>query len=248
MSNKIQRLFDKLVEGYNLRAVKIGDETWYALNDLPLDRKSINMKISRLSKKSEGNFKLPTNFVEENTKLIKNSEVTLNVLRNFDKVNNTGETFGNFMMVNYIIMTSRLGIEYKIEIINILNEIRMNDFYVDDNISDKNLEKLKEQLAFKTEVLKKCYGDKLINIANVSNRVGIQVDFILEHMVKNGWVTKKNYEVTKKGAYGKVIKKDGVLYLSEEGIKLVQSAYSNSLNKPIRENALDEKGEKVFEG
>lgn len=151
------------------------------------------------------------------------------------------------MMVNYIIMTSRLGIEYKIEIINILNEIRMNDFYVDDNISDKNLEKLKEKLAFKTEVLKKCYGDKLINIANVSNRVGIQVDFILEHMVKNGWITKK-HEVTKKGAYGKVIKKDGVLYLSEEGIKLIQAAYANIENTFIRKNALDEKGEKVFEG
>lgn len=51
MSNKVQQLFDKLVEGYNLRAIKIGDETWYALSDLPLDRKSINMKISRLSKK-----------------------------------------------------------------------------------------------------------------------------------------------------------------------------------------------------
>ena len=241
MSNKVQQLFDKLVEGYNLRAIKIGDETWYAMNDLPLDRKAINKKMHDIKKVDEV-------FVNDNTKIVTNSTVTLSNLRNFDKVHNTGEMFGNFTMVNYIILSSRLGMEYKIKIIDILNEIRKNDFYVDDNISDKNLEKLKEQLAFKTEVLKKCYGDKLINIANVSNRVGIQVDFILEHMVKNGWVTKKNYEVTKKGAYGKVIKKDGVLYLSEEGIKLVQSAYSNSLNKPIRENALDEKGEKVFEG
>lgn len=247
MSNKVQQLFDKLVEGYNLRAIKIGDETWYAMNDLPLSRQTLS-NTKRKLEKSVVNLKCTTNFVEQNTKLITVSDVTLNVQRNFEKVNNTGEMFGNFAMINYVVMTSRLGDEYKIEMIDILNEIRMNDFYVDDNISDKNLEKLKEQLAFKTEVLKKCYGDKLINIINVSKRVEIPIDFILEHMVKNGWVTKKNYEVTKKGAYGKVIKKDGVLYLSEEGIKLVQSAYSNSLNKPIRENALDEKGEKVFEG
>lgn len=247
MSNKVQQLFDKLVEGYNLRAIKIGDETWYAMNDLPLSKQTLSNTRKKLEEFSV-HSKCTPNFVEQNTRLIKNSEVTLNVLRNFDKVNNAGEVFGNFAMINYIVMTSRLGHEYKIEMINILDEIRKNDFYVDDNISDENLQKLKENLMFKTEVLKKCYGDKLINIANVSNRVGIQVDFILEHMVKNGWVTKKNYEVTKKGAYGKVIKKDGVLYLSEEGIKLVQSAYSNSLNKPIRENALDEKGEKVFEG
>lgn len=247
MSNKVQQLFDKLVEGYNLRAIKIDNETWYAMNDLPLSKQTLSNTRKKLEEFSV-HSKCTPNFVEQNTRLIKNSEVTLNVLRNFDKVNNAGEVFGNFAMINYIVMTSRLGHEYKIEMINILDEIRKNDFYVDDNISDENLQKLKENLMFKTEVLKKCYGDKLINIANVSNRVGIQVDFILEHMVKNGWVTKKNYEVTKKGAYGKVIKKDGVLYLSEEGIKLVQSAYSNSLNKPIRENALDEKGEKVFEG
>lgn len=240
MSNKVQQLFNKLVEGYNLRAIKIGDETWYAINDLPLKESAIRKQVQYIRESSE-------DYVNKNIKHITNSDVILNHTRNFEKVNNAGENFGNFKIINEIIFNSRLARDYKRNLINILDEIRMNDFYVDDNISDKNLEKLKEQLAFKTEVLKKCYGDKLINITNVSNRVGMPIEFILEHMVKNGWITKK-HEVTKKGAYGKVIKKDGVLYLSEEGIKLIQTAYTNIENTFIRKNALDEKGEKVFEG
>lgn len=192
MSNKVQNLFDKLIERYNMRAIKIGDETWYAMNDLPLDRKAINRKMSDLRKNLSGNgdFKYTPNFVEQNTKLITNSTAILNHLRNFDKVHNTGEMFGNFTMINYIVMTSRLGHEYKIEMINILNEIRKNDFYVDDNISNENIEKLKENLMFKTEVLKKCYGSKLVNVKKVSRKVGVPLDFIMGHMEKNGWITK----------------------------------------------------------
>ena len=247
MSNKVQQLFDKLVEGYNLRAIKIGDETWYAMNDLPLDRKAINMKMSNLRKSlsSDGNLNLPSKFEKENTRLIKNSEVNLNVIRNFDKVNNTGETFGNFAMINYIIMTSRLGHEYKIEMIKVLDEIRKNDFYVDNNISNENLQKLKDNLIFKTEVLKKCYGNKLLDVKNVSKKVGIPLDFIMEHMEKNGWITKK-HEVTKKGAYGKVIKHKDRFYLSEEGIKLIQTAYTNIENTSIRKDAIEIVGEDVF--
>lgn len=148
MGNKVQNLFDKLVEGYNLRAIKIGDETWYAMNDLPLDRKAINRKMSDLRKdlSSNGDFECTPNFVEKNTRLITNSTVILNHLRNFDKVHNTGEMFGNFTMINYIVMTSRLGYEYKIEMINLLNEIRKNDFYVDENIKPEQIEKLEQEV------------------------------------------------------------------------------------------------------
>ena len=148
MSNKVQSLFNELVNKYNLRAIKIDDETWYAMNDLPLNRKAINMKMSNLRKdlSSDGNLNLPSKFEKENTKLIKNSTVKLSNLRNFDKVNNTGETFGNFAMINYIIMTSRLGYEYKIEMINILDEIRKNDFYIDENIKPEQIEKLEQEV------------------------------------------------------------------------------------------------------
>lgn len=244
MNNKVQQLFDKLVEGYDLRAIKIGDETWYAMNDLPLSKQTLSNTRKKLEDFSV-HSKCTPNFLEQNTKLVTNSMVTLNVIRNFDKVNNAGEIFGNFVMINYIIMTSRLGHEYKIEMIKILDEIRKNDFYVDNNISDKNLQKLKDNLIFKTEVLKKCYGNKLLDVKKVSRKVGVPLDFIMGHMEKNGWITKK-HEVTKKGAYGKVIKHKDRFYLSEEGIKLIQTAYTNIKNTSIRKDAIEIVGEDVF--
>lgn len=145
MGNKVQSLFNKLVNKYNLRAIKIGDETWYAMNDLPLSKQTLSNTRKKLEK-SDVHLKCTMNFVEENTKLIKNSTVKLSNLKNFDKVNNTGETFGNFAMINYIIMTSRLGYEYKIEMINILDEIRKNDFYIDKNIKPEQIEKLEQEV------------------------------------------------------------------------------------------------------
>lgn len=242
MSNKVQNLFDKLVEGYDLRAIKIGDETWYAINDLPLKDSAIRKKLHDISDVTLSNTQ---NFVKQNTRLVTNSDVTLSNLRNFDKVNNAGEKFGNFVMVNYIVMTSRLGYEYKIEMIKILDEIRKNDFYVDDNISNENIEKLKDNLIFKTEVLKKCYGNKLLDVKKVSRKVGVPLDFIMGHMEKNGWITKK-HEVTKKGAYGKVIKHKDRFYLSEEGIKLIQTSYANVENSLVRKSAIETIGEDVF--
>lgn len=242
MNNKVQNLFDKLVEGYDLRAIKIGDETWYAINDLPLKDSAIRKKLHDISNVNSSNTR---NFVEQNTRMIRKSEVNLSNIRNFDTIHNTGEKFGNFTMVNYIIMTSRLGYEYKIEMIKILDEIRKNDFYVDDNISDENLQKLKDNLIFKTEVLKKCYGNKLLDVKKVSREVGIPLDFIMEHMEKNGWITKK-HEVTKKGAYGKVIKHKNRFYLSEEGIKLIQTSYTNIKNSLVRKDAIETIGEDVF--
>lgn len=242
MSNRVQQLFDKLVEGYNLRAIKIGDETWYAINDLPLKDSAIRKKLHDISNVTLSNTR---NFVEQNTRMVRKSEVILSNIRNFDTIHNTGEKFGNFAMINYIVMTSRLGHEYKIEMIKILDEIRKNDFYVDDNISDENLQKLKDNLIFKTEVLKKCYGNKLLDVKKVSRKVGVPLDFIMGHMEKNGWITKK-HEVTKKGAYGKVIKHKDRFYLSEEGIKLIQTAYANVENSLVRKSAIETIGEDVF--
>lgn len=249
MSNKIQRLFDELVEGYNLRAIKIDNETWYAINDLPLKESAIRKKIHDISNVTLSNTR---NFINENTKLIRSSDVTLSNTRNFDKIHNTGEKFGNFTMINYIVLTSRLGHEYKIEMINILNEIRKNDFYIDENISNENYKKLKvryekvrERLETRNEILKQCYGSKLIHIKNVSKRTGIPVEFMEEHMVKNGWITAKG-EVTKKGAYGKVIKEDKGFVLSERGMELIQVAYARVQQAKIRGVIVDQEGEEVF--
>lgn len=251
MSNKIERLFNELVEGYNLRAIKIDNETWYAMNDLPLSKQTLSNTRKKLEEFSV-HSKCTPNFVEQNTRLIKNSEVILNVPRNFDKVNNAGEIFGNFAMINYIVMTSRLGHEYKIEMINILNEIRKNDFYIDENISNENYEKLKvryekvrEKLETRNEILKQCYGSKLIHIKNVSKRTGIPVEFMEEHMVKNGWITAKG-EVTKKGAYGKVIKEDKGFVLSERGMELIQVAYARVQQAKIRGVIVDQEGKEIF--
>ncbi len=115
------------------------------MNDLPLSKQTLSNTRKKLEEFSV-HSKCTPNFVEQNTRLIKNSEVTLKDARNFDKVNNAGEIFGNFTMINYIVMTSRLGHEYKIEMINILDEIRKNDFYVDDNISSEQLDKLQQKV------------------------------------------------------------------------------------------------------
>lgn len=243
--NKVQMLFDDLVKEYSLRAIEIDGEVWYGINDLPLDRKAINKKIHDMKK-------INKEFVDDNTQIVRNLTVTLSNLRNFDKVHSTGETFGTFAMVNYIIMSSRLGMEYKIGLIQILDEIRVNDFYIDENILNENYEKLKErykklekEFEVRNGIVKKCYGKKLINIKNISKSTGIDVEFILEHMRKNNWISVK-MEVTRKGAYGKVIKKDGVFYLSEEGVKLIQDAYSREINRDIRKKVM-KSGENVFD-
>nr|DAJ41377.1 MAG TPA: hypothetical protein [Caudoviricetes sp.] len=181
MSNKVQDLFDKLIEKYNLRAITIEGETWYSVNDLPLGKDAVRKAIQRLEKIRITNISDSTsspvqNYVENNTKVITISMVTSSHIKNFDKVNNAGERFGNFKMVNYLIMNSRLGAEYKIELIEILDKIRQDGFYVDDNISKEQLNslqnkvnKLKDRLHY--ERRRKAYGAtqivKKINIDNL---------------------------------------------------------------------------------
>ena len=137
--NKIQVLFDELIKKYNLRAITIEGETWYAMNDLPLGRKAINKAVSRLKDTHE-------EYIKSNTKVITISMVTLSHLKNFDSIANRGEMFYNFKMVNYLIMNSRLGAEYKIELIEILDKIRQDGFYVDDNITSEQLDKLQQKV------------------------------------------------------------------------------------------------------
>ena len=130
------------------------------MNDLPLKDSAIRKKLHDISNVTLSNTR---NFVEQNTRMVRKSEVILSNIRNFDTIHNTGEKFGNFIMINYIVMTSRLGHEYKIEMIKILDEIRKNDFYVDDNISKEQLnsvqnkvDKLKDRLHY--ERCRKAYG------------------------------------------------------------------------------------------
>ena len=131
----IQDLFNELVKEYNLRAITIDNETWYGINDLPMDRKAINKSISRLRQSLDGDFKSTTNFIDENTKLISVSMVTENHIRNFNAINNTGELFGNFKMINYLVLNSRLGVKYKINLISIMDKIRIQGYYIDNNIN-----------------------------------------------------------------------------------------------------------------
>lgn len=149
--NKVQVLFDELIKKYNLRAITIEGETWYSVNDLPLGKDAVRKAIQRLEKIKITNISDSTsspvqNYVENNTKIITISMVTSSHIKNFDKVNNAGERFGNFKMVNYLIMNSRLGAEYKIELIEILDQIRQDGFYVDDNISSEQLDKLQQKV------------------------------------------------------------------------------------------------------
>lgn len=157
---EIKELFDGLVKEYNLRAITIDNETWYGINDLPVrePRKTFN------DLKKQGK----ENFVKENTKNITNSAVLLEDVRNFDKVNNNGETFGNFKMVNYLVMNSRLGAEYKIELIEILDEIRMKGYYVSDDITKEQLDNLQQEVdRLKGELYGSTEIVKMINVPNL---------------------------------------------------------------------------------
>lgn len=160
----MNELFNKLIEKYNLRAITIDKETWYGINDLPI--RETRKTFSDLRKQGLGDF------VEDNTRTIKpsdisavlnsdtsNSAVCSTDTRNFDTVNNFGETFGNFKMVNYLIMNSRLGAEYKIDLIEILEQIKVNGYYIAQNINSYQLDKLQAEVnELKAERTKKVYG------------------------------------------------------------------------------------------
>lgn len=169
MNSRVQELFNELIERYNLRAITIEDETWYGINDLPLTNVRENLKELR------ENSNVGSTYVRDNTRTIKNSDVSSTYIRNFNKVNNRGETFGNFKMVNFLIMNSRLGAEYKIQLIEILDKIRTEGYYIDDNITseqvanlEREIEELKAELI--TDRVKKPYGvTEIVKFINVKS-------------------------------------------------------------------------------
>lgn len=113
--NKVQVLFDELIKKYNLRAITIGGETWYSVNDLPLGKDAVRKAIQRLEKNKQENF------VNYNTRIIKNSDVISSNNRNFNKINNAGERFGNEIMVIYLIQNSHMGITEKEKYLSLFN-------------------------------------------------------------------------------------------------------------------------------
>lgn len=185
----IQDLFNELIKQYNLKAITVDNITWYGVNDLPIT--NINMTYSRLKKQGF------IDFVEDNTKLITNSDITSSYIRNFDKVNNAGEKFGNFKMVNYLVMNSRLGANYKIDLIEILDKIKIQGYYIDSNITKEQLEDLEleigrlkyDRLYGSTEIV------KLINVPSLlSSSLFVYMDKVLRvgsYSVKTGNVNRK---------------------------------------------------------
>ena len=186
----IQDLFDELIKQYNLRAITIDDITWYGINDLPI--REPRKIFSDLRKQNEENF------INNNTKLITNSDVLLTDIRNFDKVNNRGERFGNFKMMNYLIMSSdKLGVNYKISLTEILDTIRTRGYYIDSNITKEQLEDL--ELEISRLKYDRLYGSteivKLINVPSLlSSSLFVYMDKVLRvgsYSVKTGNVNRK---------------------------------------------------------
>lgn len=181
MMNGVQNLFNKLIERYNLRAITIDGETWYGINDLPINKSKDT--FYKLRKEGQGDF------VDNNTKMITNSGVANNDLRNFDKVNNAGETFGNYEMINYLIMNSRLGSEYKIELIKILKQIMTEGYYIDEDITQDQIDKLQNQVdklknKLREERTKKVYGStEIVELINVE---GLLSSSLLRYMNELG--------------------------------------------------------------
>lgn len=113
--NKVQVLFDELIKKYNLKAITIEGETWYSVNDLPLGKDAVRKAIQRLKKNNQKNF------VNDNTRIIKNLDIISNHSRNFDKINNAGERFGSEIMVVYLIQNSHMSITEKEKYLSLFN-------------------------------------------------------------------------------------------------------------------------------
>lgn len=229
-SNRVQYLFDELISEYDLRAVKIKGEMWYALNDLPLTKDGINRQLKSLN--DEG-------YLNKNTKMITNSDVSSRHIRNFNtELNNRGEKFGNFKMINYLIMNSRMGSEYKIKLIDILDEIRKNDYYIDENISNENLDRLKKEVdRLRTQIINGNGGyeasqykslEKIANEWTKHKNIEITKEMLIELLKDKKWISKD--EITKKAGYGnKIMCKNGIYFLSPQGHDLLLTHF-NKIN------------------
>lgn len=115
MKKGIQELFDELIKKYNLRAITIEDITWYGINDLPI--REPRKTFSDLRKQNK-------EFIEDNTRRITNKDVleVNSIYRNFDKVNNAGETFGNEEILLYLVQISHMSLKEKEKYFNLFNK------------------------------------------------------------------------------------------------------------------------------
>ena len=219
--NKVQELFQQLIAEFELRAIEIDGETWYALNDLPLKPSAIREALSRL----------------------KNSNATSNVIsndiKNFESpIANRGEKFGNYKIINYLIMSSKLGAEYKIKIINILDEIRQNSYYVDNNITEQQMEKLQKELDERNVMLRKVFGTNLrtlpqfVDIINQNSNHFITLNDLISLMKKLKWLNNK-MEITFNGSTRKLVKYNDEILISEYGRQLILDNLSKAENKII---------------
>lgn len=223
--NKIQELFNSLISQYNLRAIKVKGEIWCALRDLPLQPRAIEKALERLKIQLTTSGRNP-NFVQDNIKLITNSDVVSADSRNFDtELNNFGENFGNFKIINYLIMNSRLGSEYKVEVVNILDEIRVNGFYIDNNLTDENVKKLKLRLKDAQIKMERITG-KWYYLHDLHFDNGVTITVAEQEEIINEVWKNKNGEV-KTSAHNKVLTKNGKLMISEIGIKQMKINYIN---------------------
>lgn len=119
-----------------LRQIEIDGTMWYAMNDLPLNRKAINKKLSCLRQS------LTTEkFVKENTIIMNNSIIKENG-GNF-KVHNTGETFGTKDMLLKIVNESKMSIEDKREYLDFFEV----DYVVGETKEDGFINGLEKALA-----------------------------------------------------------------------------------------------------
>lgn len=143
-----------------LRQIEIDGTMWYAINDLPLERKSVNMKMTNLRKS-----KSTESFVKDNTIIIKNSTIRENG-GNF-KVNNTGETFGTKDMLLKIVNESKMSIEDKKEYLDFFEV----DYVVGETKEDGFVSKLEKALT--------PFGIKGIKQYSV---LGYRIDYYIENL------------------------------------------------------------------
>ena len=242
--NKVQELINELVEKYNIRSFIINGEQWFAINDLPISTRTLERYKNSIIQVDEeyyntniklfkaGNFSYVKNDIPENgsTKPFINFD--------FNTLNNFGEMFVKFKLFNLIVNMSNLGLEYKIGISNIIEEIKKNDYYVDESISEENLNKLEERVKSLREFIQKGNGnfppesylslDKIGEKWSKEKKVEITKEFLIALMTKAGWLNKKG-EINSKARYGhKVV--NGI----NGGIMLSPTAHDlllNHLNK-----------------
>ena len=143
-----------------IRMVEINEEVWYKINDLPMDRKTINMKMSKLRQS-----KLTEDFVKDNTILMKNSIIKENG-GNF-KVNNTGETFGTKDVLLKLVNESKMSAEDKRKYLDYFGV----DYVVGETKEDGFVSKLEKALT--------PFGIKGIKQYSV---LGYRIDYYIENL------------------------------------------------------------------